>query len=73
MLPGVLGSIQAAEAVKWILGLGELLTDRMLIFDALEMRFREIRGGRDAQCPACGDNAQLELRDEVWDGCALPG
>lgn len=73
MLPGVLGSIQAAEAVKYLLDLGDLLTDRLLIFDALEMRFREIRGGRDPQCPACGEGAHLELKDEEWDGCALPG
>jgi molybdopterin/thiamine biosynthesis adenylyltransferase len=70
MLPGVLGSIQATEAVKYILGLGELLTDRLLIFDALAMRFREIRGGRDAGCPVCGDHPTItELRDEAGGRC----
>jgi molybdopterin/thiamine biosynthesis adenylyltransferase len=70
MLPGTLGSIQATEAVKWILGLGELLTDRLLIFDALSMRFREIRGGRDPGCPVCGDSPSItELRDEEGGRC----
>jgi molybdopterin/thiamine biosynthesis adenylyltransferase len=70
MLPGVLGSIQATEAVKYILGLGDLLTDRLLIFDALAMKFREIRGGRDAGCPVCGDRPTItELRDEAGGRC----
>jgi molybdopterin/thiamine biosynthesis adenylyltransferase len=70
MLPGVLGSIQATETVKYILGLGDLLTDRLLIFDALAMRFREIRGGRDAGCPVCGDHPTItELRDEEGGRC----
>jgi adenylyltransferase/sulfurtransferase len=70
MLPGVLGSIQATEAVKWILGLGDLLTDRLLIFDALAMKFREIRGGRDAGCPVCGVSPSITgLRDEEGGRC----
>jgi adenylyltransferase/sulfurtransferase len=70
MLPGTLGSIQATEAVKWILGLGDLLTDRLLIYDAMSMRFREIRGGRDAGCPVCGDSPSItELRDEEGGRC----
>jgi molybdopterin/thiamine biosynthesis adenylyltransferase len=70
MLPGTLGSIQATEAVKYILGLGELLTDRLLIFDALSMRFRELRGGRDAGCPVCGTAPTITaLRDEVGGRC----
>lgn len=70
MLPGTLGSIQATEAVKWILGLGDLLTARLLIFDALSMRFREVRGGRDPGCPVCGDSPSItELRDEDGGRC----
>lgn len=70
MLPGVLGSIQATEAVKYILGLGDLLTDRLLIFDALAMKFREIRGGRDAACPVCGNHPTItDLRDEEGGRC----
>ncbi len=70
MLPGVLGSIQATEAAKWILGLGDLLTDRLLVFDALSMKFRELRGGRDPGCPVCGDSPTItELRDEEGGRC----
>ena len=70
MLPGILGSIQAAEAVKYLLGLGELLTDRLLIFDALAMRFREVRGKRDVACPVCGDHPTItELHDYPSERC----
>ncbi len=54
-IAGVLGTIQATEALKFLLGKGDLLVDRLLIFDALAMRFREIRGGRDPGCAVCGD------------------
>ena len=54
-IAGVLGTIQATEALKFLLGKGDLLVDRLLIFDALAMRFREIRGGRDPKCEVCGD------------------
>jgi len=65
MLPGILGSIQAAEAIKFLLGLGDLLTDRLLLFDALGMRFREIHGPRDLNCPVCGENPSIsEIRAE---------
>jgi molybdopterin-synthase adenylyltransferase len=53
-VPGVIGSIQAIEAIKFLLGLGELLTGRLLTFDALRMRFREVAVARDAACPLCG-------------------
>ncbi len=70
MLPGILGSLQAAEAAKYLLGLGELLTDRLLIFDALAMRFREIRGERDPVCPVCGDHPTiLKLKDAEVERC----
>ncbi len=70
MLPGTLGSIQATEAVKWILGLGELLVDRLLIYDARSLRFREIRGARDPGCPLCGDSPSITgLRDEEGGRC----
>ena len=70
MLPGVLGSIQSTEAAKYLLGLGELLTDRLLIFDALAMRFREIKGKRDPGCPVCGDHPIItELKDSDVERC----
>ena len=55
VLPGIVGSIQAVEAIKWILSAGEPLSGRLLILDALELRFREVLVSRDVTCPLCGD------------------
>ena len=64
ILPGVVGTIQATEAVKLIIGAGEPLIGRFLIYDALRMRFRELKLRRDPECPVCGDNRTVtELID----------
>jgi sulfur-carrier protein adenylyltransferase/sulfurtransferase len=64
VLPGIVGSIQATEALKLLLGGGEPLIGRLLLFDALRMRFREMRLRRDPACPACGENPSIhELID----------
>jgi adenylyltransferase/sulfurtransferase len=55
VLPGVIGVIEAFEALKLILGLGEPLSGRLLIFDALAMEFRQVKTRRDPRCPLCGD------------------
>ena len=55
VLPGIVGCVQAAETLKLLLGEGETLLGRLLLFDALRMRFREMRLRRDPACPACGD------------------
>jgi adenylyltransferase/sulfurtransferase len=55
VLPGIVGLIQATEALKLILGAGETLAGRLLHFDALKMKFREFNLRRDPQCPVCGD------------------
>ncbi|HEX6037522.1 molybdopterin-synthase adenylyltransferase MoeB [Longimicrobium sp.] len=55
VLPGIIGCVQALEAVKLLLGQGDALIGRLLLFDALRMRFREMRLRRDPQCPVCGD------------------
>ena len=71
---GVIGCLQATEALKYLLGVGELLTDRMLIFDALSMRFREAKFKRNPRCPLCGENPTItELRDEEQVACDLKG
>jgi molybdopterin/thiamine biosynthesis adenylyltransferase/rhodanese-related sulfurtransferase len=57
VLPGIVGSIQALEAIKMLLGLGETLVGRLLAFDALEESFRTFKVRRDPQCPACGPDA----------------
>lgn len=53
-VPGVIGTLQANEVIKLILGIGELMTDRLLIFNALQTRFRELRVPRNPRCPVCG-------------------
>ncbi len=63
-LPGVVGSIQAMEAIKLLLGIGEPLIGRLLLFDALGMQFRELALQRDPACPLCGDSPTVrELID----------
>jgi len=59
VLPGLIGMIQATETIKRITGIGESLAGRMLVFDALEMRFRELRLRKDPQCPVCGANPSV--------------
>ncbi len=64
VLPGIIGTIQAAEAIKLLLGIGESLAGRLLVFDALKMRFRELRLAKDPDCPICGSHPAItELRD----------
>jgi len=59
VLPGIIGTIQANEAIKLILGAGEPLIGRLLYFDALKMKFREFNLRRDPQCPVCGDSPTI--------------
>ncbi|MCW5798376.1 MAG: molybdopterin-synthase adenylyltransferase MoeB [Nitrospira sp.] len=71
-LAGVIGTIQATEALKLILGIGRPLTDRMLDFDARNMRFREIAVKRNPRCPLCGDHPTVtELIDHEQAICEL--
>ena len=56
VLPGIIGTIQATETIKLLLGKGEPLIGRFLIYDALRMRFRELKLRKDADCPVCGTN-----------------
>src|SRR5262249_11280340 len=60
ILPGVIGVIQATEAIKLILGEGEPLIGRLLLFDALKMKFRELKLRRNPECPLCGDNPTIK-------------
>ncbi|MGH7645775.1 MAG: ThiF family adenylyltransferase, partial [Gemmatimonadales bacterium] len=54
VLPGIIGSIQALETIKLILGAGNTLIGRLLLFDALKLQFRELRLDKDPDCPVCG-------------------
>lgn len=69
---GMLGTIQAAEALKYLTGAGELLTNRLLIFDALKMNFRLVKFFRNEDCPICGKNPRIkELIDEEQPTCDI--
>jgi adenylyltransferase/sulfurtransferase len=59
VLPGMIGLVQAIEAIKLILGTGQSLVGRLLHFDALKMKFRELNLRRDPQCPVCGENPSI--------------
>jgi molybdopterin/thiamine biosynthesis adenylyltransferase len=72
VLAGVIGSLQATEAIKYILGIGRLLTDTLLTYDALEMKFRAVKVSRNPNCPLCGEEPRItELRDEEPPVCDL--
>jgi sulfur-carrier protein adenylyltransferase/sulfurtransferase len=72
VLPGIIGLVQAVETVKLILGRGEPLVGRLLLYDALEQKFREVKYERDANCPACGDHPMTELLPEYTEAsCAI--
>ena len=59
MLPGIIGVIQATEAIKLLIGVGEPLIGRLLTYDALGMRFREVKLRRDPKCPLCGEHPSI--------------
>ena len=74
VLPGIIGTIQAAEAIKLILGAGEPLVGRFLVFDALRMRFRELKLRKDPECPVCGETPRIRELQELADYCTpVPG
>ncbi|HET8568411.1 MAG TPA: molybdopterin-synthase adenylyltransferase MoeB [Candidatus Limnocylindria bacterium] len=72
VLPGVIGTIQANEALKLLLGIGEPLIGRYLLFDALEGAFREVRLRRDPACPACGERPTITEYIDYEGFCASP-
>ena len=74
VLPGIIGTIQAIETIKLLLGLGDPLTGRLMIFDALDMEFRQVKVRRDPDCPVCGENPTVtELIDyEAFCGVLAP-
>jgi molybdopterin/thiamine biosynthesis adenylyltransferase len=66
VLPGVIGMMQATEALKYLLDIGELLTGRLLVYDALAMTFRTVKVRRNPLCPICGVNPTITaLKDEL--------
>jgi MoaD family protein len=71
-LPGVIGCIQAVETVKLILGIGESLSGRLLLFDALAMEFRQVHIRRDPNCVVCGDNPTVTELIDYEGFCGAP-
>ena len=72
VLPGLLGLIQATEAVKWIIGAGESLVGRLLLVDALGMHFRTVKLRKDPRCPACGTR-ELKALIDYQQFCGIRG
>ena len=71
-LAGVIGSLQATEAMNYLLGIGNLLTNALLTYNALTMEFRKVRLGRNPNCPLCGKNPDItNLKDEGQIVCDL--
>jgi molybdopterin/thiamine biosynthesis adenylyltransferase len=71
VLPGVIGSLQASEALKLALGIGEPLIGRLLLFDALAARFDEVSVKRDPDCPVCGENPTIMEYVDYADFCGV--
>ena len=70
VLPGVIGSLQATEAIKLVLGIGEPLVGRLLLFDALDATFPEVELRRDPDCPVCGENPTITEYIDYVEFCA---
>jgi molybdopterin/thiamine biosynthesis adenylyltransferase/rhodanese-related sulfurtransferase len=73
VLPGVIGSIQGAEALKLVLGIGEPLVGRLLLYDALAGSFDEVAVRRDPACPVCGDSPSITEYVDYVEFCGHPG
>jgi molybdopterin/thiamine biosynthesis adenylyltransferase/rhodanese-related sulfurtransferase len=73
VLPGIIGSIQAMETIKLILGTGDSLVGRLLLFDALSMRFRELKLKRNPECPLCGLHRTLTKLIDYEEFCGIRG
>ena len=72
MLPGLVGTIQATETVKVILGIGQTLSGRLLLIDALDMDFRTVKIRRNPECPLCGDNPTVTELIDYEQFCGAP-
>ncbi len=73
VLPGIVGSIQAMETIKLILGTGEPLVGRLLLFDALAMRFRELKLRKNPACPLCGEHRTITKLIDYEEFCGIRG
>ena len=72
ILPGIIGLVQATETVKLILGIGQPLIGRLMLYDALGMKFRELKLRRNPECPICGDNRTITELIDYHQFCGIP-
>ena len=72
VLPGTIGSIQATEALKLILDIGETLIGRLLIYDALDLSFQSVKLNKNPECKVCGDNPEVTELIDYEDFCGIP-
>ncbi len=72
ILPGAIGVVQATETVKLILGTGEPLIGRLMLYDALNMKFREMKLRKDPNCPVCGENPTVTELIDYQEFCGIP-
>ncbi|MBE7469319.1 MAG: molybdopterin-synthase adenylyltransferase MoeB [Anaerolineae bacterium] len=72
VLPGIIGSVEAVEAIKLILGIGSPLTGRLLLYDALEAEFREVRVRKNPDCPVCGEHPTVTQLIDYEQFCGIP-
>ena len=73
ILPGLVGTLQATEVIKYILGIGELLVGKLLLVDALDTTFRTLTVSRNPDCPVCGDNPTVTALIDYEEFCGVPG
>ncbi len=73
VLPGIVGAIQAMETIKLILGRGDALVGRLLVFDALAMRFRELKLRKNPACPVCGEHRTINALIDYEEFCGIRG
>jgi adenylyltransferase/sulfurtransferase len=73
IVPGVIGTLQATEAIKLIAGMGEPLKGRLLLFDALDMRFREVKVRKNPECEVCGPSPKIRELVDYEQFCGLTG
>jgi adenylyltransferase/sulfurtransferase len=73
VLPGIVGSIQAMETIKLILGAGDSLVGRLLLFDALGMKFRELKLRKNPNCPVCGTKRTITKLIDYYEFCGVRG
>jgi molybdopterin/thiamine biosynthesis adenylyltransferase len=72
VLPGVIGVVQAIETLKLLMGLGDTLVGRLVLFDALTLRFKELKLRRDQGCPVCGDEPTVKELIDYYEFCGIP-